>query len=159
MKTTSMCPWPGLPSVNASLIQKTGNQAGGSIETVSLDGGPPSVVFSDPQLQSGDGAELFWAPDGRIIFVSSEGPWLYVPFEGSWHNGQNFWQIMTDPRTGKPSGAATKMTNWNELFPYSPTVSKDGNRLALVRTHFRNDVYVGELKDGGGSWRLRRALR
>jgi serine/threonine protein kinase/Tol biopolymer transport system component len=129
--------------------ERASNQAGGSIETVSLNGGSPSVVFSDPQLANGDDPALSWASDGRIIFVSSEGPWLYVPYEGSWHNGQNLWEIMTDPRTGKPSGGATKMTNWDELFPYSVTVSRDANRLALVRTHLRDDVYVSELKNGG----------
>ena len=56
---------------------------------------------------------------------------------------------MTDPRTGKPSGRATKITNWDGVAPYSPTVSRDANRLAVVKPHARDDVYVGELKDGG----------
>jgi serine/threonine protein kinase/Tol biopolymer transport system component len=125
------------------------SQAGGSIATVSMDGGSPSVVFSDPQLQTGDGAGLFWATDRRIIFVSCEGPWLYVPYEGSWHNGQNLWEIMADPQTGKPSGIATKITHWDELFPDLPTVSRDSHRLVVVRSHLRDDVYVAELNDGG----------
>jgi eukaryotic-like serine/threonine-protein kinase len=114
--------------------------AGGSIETVSLDGGPPSVVISDPHLQSSDGPGLLWARDGRIIFVS---------YEGFAYSGANLWQILTDPRTGKPSGSATKITNWDGLFPYSPTVSGDTNRLAVVKTRARDDVFVGELRDGG----------
>jgi serine/threonine protein kinase/Tol biopolymer transport system component len=123
------------------------NQGGVSLETVSLDGGPRSVVISDPQLQGGIG--LVWAHDGRIIFAKSEGRWHLTVYEGSWHHGDNLWEIMTDPRTGKPSGTATKITNWDELFPWSVTVSRDANRLAVVKVHIRRDVYVGELKDGG----------
>jgi Tol biopolymer transport system component len=30
-----------------------------------------------------------------------------------------------------------------------PTVSQDANRLAVMKTHIREDIYVGELQDGG----------
>jgi Tol biopolymer transport system component len=65
------------------------------------------------------------------------------------HHGDNLWGIMADPRTGKPSGTATKLTNWDELFVWAENVSKDSNRLAVVKVHIRHDVYVGELKDRG----------
>ena len=45
-------------------IRRAGSQAGGNIETVSLDGGPPSVVISDPQLANKDVPGLLWAGDG-----------------------------------------------------------------------------------------------
>src|SRR5580704_11821398 len=70
-------------------------------------------------------------------------------YEGSWHHGDNLWEIMADPRTGKPSGTATKLTNWDVLFVWAENVSKDSNRLAVVKVHIRHDVYVGELKDRG----------
>ena len=41
------------------------------------------------------------------------------------------------------------MTDWGELIPDSPSVSRDGSRLAVLKLHVRDDVYVGELKDGG----------
>ena len=91
----------------------------------------------------------FGLRDGHLIFFSFEGPLHSDAFGGRWHNGENLWTIMTDPLTGKPSGNATKITNWDELFPYSVTASSDGNRLAVVKTHIRDDVYVGELEDGG----------
>ena len=128
---------------------KAASQTGGSIETVSLDGGPPSVVISDPQLYDGDSPGLVWARDGSMIFVRFEG--LLAPYEGSLPKGNNLWKIMTDPRTGTPSGSATKITNWNGAGTgtYSLTVSRDANRLVVLNTHLRDDVYVGELKDGG----------
>ncbi len=128
---------------------RAGSPEGGSLETVSLDGGPPSIVISDSQLQNDDGPGLVWLRDGHLIFFSFEGPLHSDAFGGRWHNGENLWTIMTDPLTGKPSGNANKITNWDELFPYSVTASSDGNRLAVVKTHIRDDVYIGESEDGG----------
>ncbi len=115
--------------------------AGGSIETLSLDGGPPSTVISDPQLAVGEDCPgLIWASDGRILFALNErGPWPSA----------NLWAIPTDPRTGRPTGKATKVTNWDGIVPWSPTVNSDARRFALMKLHIRDDVYVGELKDGG----------
>jgi serine/threonine protein kinase/Tol biopolymer transport system component len=117
---------------------KAGHLEGGNIETVSPEGGSPSLVITDPKLKSHDVPGLLWASDGRMIFVANE---------KSWRNGSNLWEIMTDPRTGKPSGSATKVTNWDGMSPYSASVSVDAKRLALVKGHIRDDVYVGELKD------------
>jgi len=123
-------------------IRRSGGQASASIETVSLDGGSPSEVITDPQLQKGEGAVLLWAPDGRLFFALNEA-------EGTPEHNANLWEIMTDPQTGKPSRRATKITAWDAVQPYSLTASKDANRLAVVKTHIRDDVYVGDLKDGG----------
>jgi Tol biopolymer transport system component len=108
-----------------------------SIETVSLDGEQPSVVFSDQQL---DTIPLVWVRDGRMIFHLGE---------ASASNSGNLWEIMTDPETGKPYGKPTKVTNWDQARPGSLSVSRDGSRLVVVKSHTRDDVYVGELKDEG----------
>jgi eukaryotic-like serine/threonine-protein kinase len=121
-------------------IRRAGSQAGGNIETVSLDGGPPSVVISDPQLANKDCPGLLWARDGRVIFPLEE---------GAGNNYTNLWEMTTDPRTGKPSEKATKVTSWDGLRPYSVSVTRDAKQLALLKGHIRRDVYVGELKDGG----------
>ena len=108
-----------------------------SIETMSLEGGSQTTVASDPYEEPG----LLWVRDGRVIFSRAEGI--------SVNSGANLWQIMTDVRTGKPHGVATRITDWGEPIPYSPTASRDGTRLAVVKLHVRDDVYLGELKDGG----------
>jgi serine/threonine protein kinase len=123
-------------------IRGAGNQAGATIETVSLDGGSPSEVISDPQLNNDDGAGLLWARDGRLIFTLNE-------TQGTPVHNANLWEILTDPQTGKPSRRATKITAWDAVTPYSLTVSRDANRLAVVKMHIRDDVDVGGLKDGG----------
>ena len=121
-------------------IKTAASGNGGSIETVSLDARQPSVVISDPLLHSTDNPPLLWVRDGRIIFALSE---------SSGNTGTNLWEIMTDPQSGKPSGKAMKLTNWDGLRAFSPSVSRDGSRLVVVKVHIRDDVYVGQLKDAG----------
>ena len=111
------------------------NGNGGSIETVSLNGNPASVVLSDPLL----GNDLLWLKDSRLVFSLSNASGEVT----------NLWEIMADPRTGKPSGQPVKITNWDGLAVEEPSVSQDASRLVVVKVHRRNDVYVGELKDGG----------
>jgi Tol biopolymer transport system component len=111
---------------------------GGSIETVSLDGGQPSVVISDSRLGTSDGPSLLWVRDGRLIYD------LLEPSGNS-----NLWEIMTDPRTGMPSGKPAKITSWAGLSPSGPSVSRDGSRLVVTNWRIRDDVYVGELKEKG----------
>ena len=106
-----------------------------NIETVSLNGGPQSVVVSDSQEKH----SLLWTNDGRILFDRYEGSNVKA----------NLWVIKTDARTGEATGKATQLTNWDEIIPYSPTVTRDGAHLAIVKEHLRDDVNVGELKDRG----------
>jgi serine/threonine protein kinase len=107
------------------------------IETVSLDGASHSAVVANPQRTH----SLLWARDGRMIFVCDEGPLVT--------SRANLWEIMTDPEIGKPTGKAIKVTNWDGVHLYSATISRDASRVVVLKEHFRSEVYVGELKDGG----------
>ena len=106
-----------------------------NIETVSVSGGPPSIVISDAQGKYC----LLWTHDGRIIFDRYEGP----------NQKANLWAIMTRPDTEEATDKATQITAWDEIMPLSPTVTRDGARLAVVKVHIRDDVNVGEFKDRG----------
>ena len=86
-----------------------------------------------------DDGSLIWTRDGRMVFSLSNGSGDVI----------NLWEITTDPQTGEPSGKPVKITNWDALAARRPSVSQDANRLVVVKVHRRNDVYVGELKDGG----------
>jgi serine/threonine protein kinase len=122
-------------SQRLAYIANRGSPLVSNIETVSLKGGPPTVVISDDQEK----LSLLWTRDDRIIFDQ---------YEGSGDKA-NLWAIMVHPQTGEAAGKATQRTNWDEIMPYSPTVSSDGTRLAVVKVHIRDDVNVGELKDRG----------
>jgi eukaryotic-like serine/threonine-protein kinase len=108
-----------------------------SLATVSLDGGPPAVVFSDVRITP---SALFWVRDGRMIFALSERHQV---------EGENLWEIAVDPQTGNPSGKPVKLTNWYGIDPLDVAASRDGRRLAVSKFQNRDDVYVGDLKDKG----------
>jgi eukaryotic-like serine/threonine-protein kinase len=112
---------------------------GGSIETISLNGGSPSVVISDPGLL--DWGDMVWLPDGRLVFSSSGGK----VFAGR----TNLWTILTDSQIGVPSGKPAQMTNWADSIAHRPSVSRDGGRLVVGKNRQWNDAYIGELKDNG----------
>jgi len=107
------------------------------IETVSLDGGPPTIVFTDLHL-SREG--LCWMNDGRLIFSREEPRQI---------DAANLWQIAVDPKTGNPRGEPTKITNWYGIGPLDVSVSKDGKRLIVDKFQNRNDVFLGDLNDMG----------
>jgi serine/threonine protein kinase/Tol biopolymer transport system component len=108
------------------------------IETVSMDGAPPSVVFSDSKERV-MGPALLWLRDGRMIF----------PLYGASDDVIN-QAIAVDPQTGKPSGKPAELTTWGaQSFPIN--ASRDGRRLVVVKDHSRQDVFVGELKQGGAT--------
>jgi Tol biopolymer transport system component len=112
------------------------NNVRGSILTLSLDGGSPSVVVSDPTLLLWSGAA--WLPDGRLIFSS---------WESTTGNAASLWAIDTDPRTGLPSGKPAKLANWPATLASRPSASRDGSRLVVDKSHRWDDIYVGELKE------------
>jgi Tol biopolymer transport system component/DNA-binding winged helix-turn-helix (wHTH) protein len=123
---------------------KTGEKPGQSnifvtsIESLSLDGGSPSVVVSDSDRLLGD---LVWLRDGHLVYAASEGL-----VHGQ---DQNLWEVMTDLRTGLPSGTPAKLTNWYGAKDIGVSASKDGSRLGVSKAHRWNDTYIGELKENG----------
>jgi serine/threonine protein kinase/Tol biopolymer transport system component len=115
---------------------KKGN--GGSIETVLLDGSASTSVVTDDQLTAFDLPALLWMRDGRL---------LYEVQETTEDTSANFWETFVDPQTGKPSGQKSKMTNWDGLFAASPTITADNQRLLILKSHIRSNVYLSELKE------------
>ena len=113
-----------------------------SIETVSLDGAPPSLVISEARLFYLDQPPLVWLPDGRLLFGYNEAVDPLV-------QGDDLWGIKADPQTGKPYENLTRILNSHGLNMGDLSISRDGRRLALKKMHIRLDVYVGELKEKG----------
>jgi eukaryotic-like serine/threonine-protein kinase len=113
---------------------------GGSIETVSLDGGAPSIVLSDPSLVTLEVPPLLWLANGRMIYEMNE---------ASGSGSENIWEITVDPKTGKTKGKARKITNSDGLSYRNLSVTSDLHNLVLDKGHNRDDVYIGELSGVG----------
>jgi len=106
-----------------------------AIETRDLDGGPATVIVSDPRIR-----DFCWAPDGRIIY----GLWESLNEASS-----NLWEVRIDPQTGRASGEPRRMTNWAGFLLYHLHISADGKRLTFVKRRNQSDVYLGELEANG----------
>ncbi len=110
---------------------------GGTIETLAIDGGLPSLVLSDPLLYPITG--LLWAPDGRIIFGR---------YDASVQQA-NLWTLMSDTQSGKTLAKPEVLTNWTGQIPSLGGMSRDGKRLVVLKSQARDDVYIVEIKGPG----------
>jgi serine/threonine protein kinase/Tol biopolymer transport system component len=111
----------------------------GAIETVSLGGQQPTVVFSDPALAAPlAGGWMVWLRDNRVIFA------LYKAGR-QW----NLWEMTVDPQTGKPTTSARQITNWDGVNVTGVSVGGDDRRLLVEKQHDRSDIYVGGLSASG----------
>jgi eukaryotic-like serine/threonine-protein kinase len=128
-------------------IKTAASGNGASIETAALSGGTASTVWTASNLATNETPPLLWLPDGRMIFVLNEAS----------GESTNLWEMSADPQTGQPSGKPARITNWEGVFTWEASISRDGSRLAAIKGHNRDDVYVGELKEGGN--RLETATR
>jgi eukaryotic-like serine/threonine-protein kinase len=120
----------------AYLVQSQNSE---SIRTISLTGGEPSDVISDPNIATDPlyGSALLWLPDGRLLFPSLE-----PANDGS----VNLWAVATNPETGTASGKPIRITTWQRSFPLVPTASTSGRRLLVLKAHTASDVFVAEWK-------------
>jgi serine/threonine protein kinase len=129
------------PSGNRlAFIKSSERENGGSIETVALEGGEPHAVLTDGRLSTEEGAPILWLSDGRLIFSMKEEPDEY---------SRNLWELMTDPQSGRVGGEKTKITDADGVSFLNLSSSVAKKQLVVVKTHNRDDVCVGELKEKG----------
>ena len=86
------------------------------------------------------GTAIAWPDRDRLIYTLQEAP----------PNDENFnlWRVHLDQRTGRPSGAGTRITN-DQTPIAGVSVTSDGKRIALLRREFQTDVYLAELPAQG----------
>ena len=80
---------------------------------------------------------IAWLPDRRILYSITSGT-----------NESNVWARIADPGSGQPSGDATRLAGWKNFEAQNPQASADGKRLAVVKEHAENGIYVGDLAIG-----------
>ena len=119
-----------------------GKGEGASIHTRSLADGADTIVFSDPNIihYRQDGPGLLWLADGRIIFQK---------LDPGQQDSINLWGIPVNVQDGSPTGRPAKITNWHAVFPWYPSVSADGKRIAVIKGHPKTDVLLSEFKERG----------
>jgi eukaryotic-like serine/threonine-protein kinase len=118
----------------------SGCEHGAILETTTLDGESKTIVVSDSAWEYPQRTVLVWLRDGRII---------YSVFDTGEHPQANLWQVQVNPNSGMPSGPPTKMTNWYGTEAIDISASADGTRVLVNKSHMRDEIYLGELKDSG----------
>ena len=107
---------------------------GARIESVSLDGGAPSLLHTLPNgwtvLSVGPALA-----DGRLLFVASQGRRTFAS-----SSPQAIWQINTNETAGKSD--AIQVTEWSYEHIEQVSASTDGTRITYLSSEQQWDVYT-----------------
>lgn len=94
--------------------------------------GRGETILADFRL----GSAIAWPDRDRLVYALQEAP----PNDSNF----NLWWVHLDPRTGRPSGVGTRITN--DQTPIADvSITRDGKRIALLRREFQTDVYLAEV--------------
>jgi len=126
--------------------QRTPERYKTSIETCDLKGATRTVVVSEQEVWLHD---FCWLPDGRIVYSRQE---------STFSDDDNLWQIGIDSQAGTPTDKPKRITQWAGSYLGGLSTSGDGKRLALRKTTYQTQVYLGELTAGGTSMNPPRRL-
>jgi serine/threonine protein kinase len=108
-----------------------------SLQTCDLQGKSRTVAVP----ASGLNLEGFcWLPEGRIVYARQESPRS---------SDDNLWQIWIDNNLRMPAGKPERITQWAGSYLGGLSASADGKRLALSKSTYQSEVYLGELAAGG----------
>ena len=105
-----------------------------AIEAFDLKDSHTTTLFAARDLSN-----FCLTPDWRIIYDQPEAP--------PNHSYRNFWEVKTDPKTGKATGSPFRLTNWAGFESFETfNLSANGKRFAFTKVHWESDVYLAELK-------------
>ena len=107
-----------------------------TLEDIDLDGGSPVTLASIPHS---DWAQVAWARDGRIFYLASNAS------EGD----TDLWELRAEPRTRRILGAPRRLTHLVGAMSAELSLSEDAKRMAILRVNLVDDVWIGDLAQGG----------
>jgi serine/threonine protein kinase/Tol biopolymer transport system component len=110
-----------------------------SVNVRRVDGGPASVIVSDPRLESW--TVLCWLHDWRLVYS------LHAKPDNI--SEANLWAIRVEPATGRRIGNAAQLTYWNNQFANTLNASLNGKTISALRMSAQADVYLGDLTNQG----------
>jgi Tol biopolymer transport system component/tRNA A-37 threonylcarbamoyl transferase component Bud32 len=82
-------------------------------------------------------AGLWGAPKGRILYCRAEA----APHQ----TDSNLWEVRINERTGDRSGKPRRLTDWAGTAVRAPSVTYNGSRLVVLKSHTRTDVMVATI--------------
>ncbi len=95
-------------------------------------------------------AGIWGAPKGRIVYCKAEA----APHE----TDSNLWEVRINLRSGERVGKPRRLTDWAGTTLLAPSVTYNGTRLVVLKSHARTDVLVGELSGAGATLGAVRSL-
>ncbi len=114
-------------------VQQTSEKYMVRIETRDVHGGDPTTLLSAPLRISVP--DLYWLPDGRLIYTMEEDAAGFTC---------NLWTLPVN-RTGHPSRAPQRLTNWVGSCASGISAAQDGKRLAVQKFAWRNTTLIADL--------------
>lgn len=121
---------------NASKYHAAWVNGKSQVKILDLENEGTEVVLSDEDID----APLAWLPDWRLVYSKFEAP----PNQ----QDSNLWSLRIDPRTGRASGSAERLTSETGRVG-ALSAARNGIRLAVVRESIQPDVFVSDLEPGG----------
>ncbi|MHB8653241.1 MAG: hypothetical protein ACYDA9_05105 [Terriglobia bacterium] len=118
----------------------------GTVDTTGLVANQTTVVKGKGFTSGPEGDEfsgLVWLADGRIVFVRANR-------HGA--KGSNLSAIPVDLKLGQAVGPIRQFTKELDVYDSDLSSTKDGERLAFLRTKSHNEVYLGTLDATGKSF-------
>ena len=95
------------------------------------------TLVEDSDLAGSVEAGLWGAPKGRILYCRTEAP----PHQ----TDSNIWEVRINERTGERSGKPRRLTDWAGTAVRSPSVTYNGSRLVVLKSHAQTDVMVAQI--------------
>lgn len=88
--------------------------------------------------------------DAAICWLA-DGTFLYSEREATPNSKDcNLWVLHADPRSGRPSGKPTRLTNWAGFAIASLSATADAEKVAVLRSLSQVEICVGDLDERGG---------
>jgi Tol biopolymer transport system component len=120
-------------------LRDTGESWQVSLESQDLNGGTPTILFSNaaPALR-----DFYWLPNGNVLYSAAD-----VTSSGGSYDC-NLWELPVDDRTGTVTGQARKLTDWAGFSIDALSGTYDGTYVSFRKWTSQHGFYVADLRFG-----------
>lgn len=104
------------------------------IEAIDLENGRRTTMIKPQPEPIGD---ISWSSESELI---------YTRYEQAPRTDTNLWAVRIDPSTGRPLGAPSPRTHWNDFQIEAVSSDADLRHVCVLRKSVASDIYVGDLQ-------------